>query len=338
MSMKQVKWPALFIGGVAALAILAGLVAWRAVERRRVQPVPILMYHHISAVDDSAWCVPTDVFERQMRSLRDQSYTSILPADLAAHQRWGKPLPRRPVIITFDDGYLDSLTVAEPILAKFGLCGIVYLITDCVGDSPALRKQFEGSDCLVWPEVRAMRRRGNLTFGGHAHTHRNLAVTGDPFPLVRECYLQIKKNAGFKPDSFCYPHGQYNERVVEAVRRAGFTTAMACEDAVAGSGPGVNLLTLPRVSVMGGRHRFGIVRAREKEAPGEVAARVSHAGVPLEVAPRLRGAPGAGWLPAKELRNGAEVEWCWTLRGPAVPDNALSLELWDKNRIFRLYP
>lgn len=336
--MKDAKWLGLFVGAVAALVILAALIAWRAVERQCVRPVPILMYHHIGVVEDSAWCVPPDVFERQLRFLHDRGYTGILPSDLAAHRRWGKPLPRRSVIITFDDGYLDSLAVAEPILKKYGLRGIVFLVTDCVGDSPERRKKFEGSDCLTWPEVRAMRRRGTLAFGGHSHIHRNLAVMENPFALARECYLQIKNNVGFKPDAFCYPHGEYNDRAVEAVRRAGFTTAMVCEDAVAKTGPGINLLTLPRVSVMGGRHRFAVTRAREKESAGEVVFQVRHEGVPLEAAPCLKGAPGEGWLPAKELRNGAEVEWRWTLATPAVPDQPLSLELWDRNLVLPLYP
>ncbi len=335
---RLINWGALIAVTCAGLAVLVALIAFRAVERHCEVTVPILMYHHVGPVEDSPWWVPPDIFERQLQSLREQGYTSILPSDLAAHWRWGKPLPLRPLIITLDDGYLDSLAVAEPLLAKYGFRAIVYLVTDCVGDCPERRKEIEGSNALTWTEVRAMRARGTMAFGGHSHLHQNLAVTEDPFAPIRECYLQIKKNAGFKPDSFCYPYGQYNGRAVEAVRRAGFTTAMVCEDAVARVGPGVNLLVLPRVSVMGGRHRFGIVRAREKEEPGEVVARVTHQGIPLEVAPRLKGVPGAGWLPAQALGNGAEVEWRWTLVPPVPPDDQLSLELWDRHRLLPLFP
>jgi peptidoglycan/xylan/chitin deacetylase (PgdA/CDA1 family) len=336
--MNRIRWQGVLIGAVALLAILAALAAWRAGERRRVQPAPILMYHHIGPAADSAWWVPPDVFERHLRSLREQGYTSIQPADLVAQRRWGQPLPRRPVIITFDDGYLDSLTAAEPLLVKYGFHGTVFLVTDCVGDSSDQRKQFEGADCLTWPEVRAMRARGVLTFGGHAHSHRNLVVANDPFSEARECYLQIKKQAGFKPDAFCYPHGEYNDRVLEAVRRAGWQTAMVCKDEVARTGPALDLLALPRVSVMGGRHKFLAARAPEKEAAGEIVFRVKHEGIPLEVAPRLPGAPDGGWLPPRELGNGAEIEWRWPASAPSAPGAPPALELWDRNRILRLYP
>jgi len=323
---------------LAAVVILAALVRGRIAEYRRIQAVPILMYHHIWNIDNSAWCVPPDVFERQMKFLRDRGYTSILPADLAAHQRWGSPLPSRPVIVTLDDGYLDSLTVAEPILRKYGLRGIVYLMTDSIGAVPDQRGRLEGADCLTWSEVRAMQARGTLTFGGHSHAHRNLAVAPNPLFLARECYRQIFRNGGFIPDSFSYPFGQYNERAVDAVRYAGFGTALACKDAVARTEPNLNLLALPRVSVMGGRHRFIVTRARDRESAGEVVFHVRHEGIPIEVTPRLKGITGDTWLSARELRHGAEVEWRWTLKTPSDRDKPLALEIWDKNRILLLYP
>ncbi|MCG2679529.1 MAG: polysaccharide deacetylase family protein [Kiritimatiellae bacterium] len=326
---------------LVALIILMALIGWRIMEYRRVQTVPILMYHHIGPAESSAWCVPPDVFERQMKFLHDQGYTSILPDELAAHQRWGSPLPRRPVIITFDDGYLDSMTMAEPILRKYGLRGMVYLITCCVGEAPDQRGQFEDADCLTWSEVRAIRQRGTLAFGGHSHSHQNLAVAGDPLSLIWECYQQISRNGGFAPDAFCYPHGEYNARAMDAVRRTGFSTAMVCEDTVARTGPGVNLLALPRISVMGGRHRFGITRERDKEAANEIVARVRHEGIPIEVAPCLKGLTdntAGAWLPARTFGNGTETEWRWTLKTPSDRDQPLSLELWDHNRILPLYP
>ncbi len=335
--MPRIKGRELLIGAAAALVVLAGLAGWGMAERRSVRAVPILMYHHVGAEENSAWWVPPDVFEGQMRALREGGYTCILPSDLAAHQRWGKPLPRRPVLLTFDDGYLDSLTAVEPILKQYGLRGIVYLITETIGEDPGRRGQYEGADCLTWAEVRAMRRRGVLTFGGHAHTHQNLAIMGDPYPPVQECSRQIQKQAGFKPDSFCYPHGQASAPAVDAVRRAGFSTAMVCEDTVAEIGPGVNLLTLPRVSVMGGRHRFSVTSA-PTNAAGEIGFRVRHEGVPIEVAARLKGAAGGGWLPARALGNGEEAEGRWSAPAPSARDQPLSLELWDRHRIIRLFP
>lgn len=331
---RRARARAVWLG--AGLFLLAVFAAARVCEMRRALTIPILMYHHVGYSETSVWSVTAEDFERQLRCLREQGYAAILPADLVANRRWGRRLPRRPVIITFDDGYLDSLTIAEPLLARNGMRGIVYLITDFVAAGPSQRRRFEGADCLTWPEVRAMRRRGTLAFGGHSHNHINLAAAADPFAQTRECYLQIKNNAGFKPDSFCYPYGQYNERAAAAVRRAGFSTAMACKDAPAAIGPGTDLFGLPRVSVMGGRRRFAVERAAEKETPGELVARVAHWGVPLTVAPRLLGAPGAGWLAERDLGNGVEVEWRW--RAQAAPDADLSLEIWDRHRVLRLYP
>jgi len=332
--LQYIAWAVIAIG--ALLAVMAG---WRYVESRRVRPVPILMYHHIGNTADSAWCIPVETFKNQMRDLCAQGFTSILPSDLIAHQTWGKPLPSRPVIITFDDGYLNTITIVEPILKRYGLRGIVYLITKEVSDTTKERRQFEGTDCLAWPEVLAMQERGTIVFGGHSHAHENLAIPDDPSPSIRECYKQLVDHGIKPPYSFCYPYGQYKEQTIKAVRRAGFTTAMVCEDAVANTGPGMNLLALPRVSVMGGRHQFNVSRLRAKEGPAEVIYRVAHEGVPMAVAPQLRindSRLQPKWLPFQDIGAG-QFEWRWMLANAADKQKPFQLEIWDKHRIFQLY-
>ena len=326
-------WP-LLLGGLA-LVVLGALSAWRWLDSRRPREVPILMYHRVAEVENSAWCVPSDIFERQMQFLRQQGYTSILPADLAAHQRWGSPLPKRPIIITFNDGFRDCLTTAEPILRQYGLRAIVFLITDDNGHAPEERRQFEGTDCLTWAEVHQARQRGTLAFGAHAHPHQNLSAAHNPLELTKASRKQIIRYGRFIPDAFSYPGGQYNERAIEAVRQAGFGTAVGCVNAVARTGRELNLLALPRVSVMGGRHRYQVARVPEEETDGEVIFRVRHEGIPIEVTPCLKSAAGASWLPPQVLKNGTEAEWRWTQAGN---DQTLQLELWDRCRILPLYP
>ncbi len=334
--MRRDLWRIIIIGAAGgALLILVLSLASRLQAQRHPRAVPILMYHRIAAVPDSAWCVSPDLFERQMRFLCEQGYNSILPADLAAYQHWGSPLPKRPVIITFDDGYLDSLTVAEPILRKYGLRGSVYLITDRIAANPAERCILEGVSYLTWPEVRAARRRGTLSFGGHGHSHQNMAVIADPFGLAAECYRQFIHCGGFIPDSFSYPFGQHNQRAQEAVAAAGFGTALACGDAMLSSAPDLNLLALPRISVMGGHHDFSL-QPVSTESASAVVWHVKHVGVPIAVTPHLRGLATSAWLPPQELDDGTEAEWRWQI--DPLSDSPGQLEIWDRHRLLPLYP
>ena len=167
----------------------------------------------------------------------------------------------------------------------------------------------------------------------------NLAAVADPYADIRECYLQLRRQGIRQPFSFCYPYGQYNARTIEAVKRAGFRSAMVCEDRVALTGKTINLLALPRVSVMGGEHAFHGNLLSASATPGEIVLHVMHTGIPMEVSPRLvlsGTTADQGWLPAVGISN-ADYEWRWPR--PANGSNAapVRLEIWDKHRLFLMW-
>ncbi|MEI8120576.1 MAG: polysaccharide deacetylase family protein [bacterium] len=316
---------------LAAVALL--------LNRSKTRPVriPILMYHKIGNAEDSPWWVATRDFENHLKGLRAEGYRSILPSDLVAHMRWGWPLPTKPVIITFDDGYLNILENAEPLLKQTGFRGVCYLITGRVGDSPLTRTAYEGIPTLTWPEVRAMQARGSVVFGGHSRSHANLRALADPRDEIVGCYRDLRKRGGFAPEGFCYPYGQYGEATLACVSRSRFTTAVTCEDGIATTGR-TNLLELPRVSVMGGWHRFHAERVDAVDKT--VSVRVSKEGRGLEAHPRL------AWTDAKGKRNG---DWLAPIQMSAIPvllkwkhDDARTgldpeLELWDNFHVVRYW-
>ena len=322
---------------LAAIVVLAGILLALRAETRRQYSVPILMYHEVGENTNSAWCIPLETFRSQMTSLREQGFNTILPSDIAAHRKWGKSLPRKPIIITFDDGYLSNLKIVEPVLKKNGLRAIVYLITGQTAETAAERRQYEGKYCLVWPEVCAMQKRRIFAFGGHSHTHRNLAVEANPLPQIAECRCRLLLHGIREPYSFCYPHGEYNQETIKAVKQAGFQTAVVCEDAVASIGPATNLFALPRVSVMGGSHEFKLLSKQVEPGKQALICRVFHAGIPIEISACLRGNGKTKeiWLPAREVSPG-EFELRFVLPTDIAGPERNLVEIWDKHRLFKL--
>lgn len=317
--------------------LLAGVLAGLMHSRRRVVEVPILMYHRIGDGVDSAWWVTPHDFEGHLQALREQGYKSILPSDLVAHQKWGWPLPVKPVILTFDDGYLNILENAEPLLERYGFCGVSYLITGAVGASPETRKSNEGTPVLVWPEIRAMQERGVISFGGHSRSHANLRAMADPAGEIAGCYRDIRKQGGFEPEGFCYPFGQFKEATRQAVIRGHFTSAMSCVDGTAMTGKGLDLLALPRVPVMGGLHRY---RAETTVAEGRITVRLLKEGREMEVNPRLvwktsTGGTAAVWLPPVTVTAAPVVVQADDPARQGGLDPAL--ELWDNYRVVRYW-
>lgn len=332
-------WKAASVAALPLLLAAAGLCARLAVSRNSPRNIPILMYHRIGEHADR-WSVSPRDFATHMRFLREEGYVGILPSDLAANRAWGKPLPERPVIITLDDGYRDAVTRAEPILKRYGFRAMVYLITGYVGADASKRKQYAGADCLTWDEVRAARRRGVLEFGGHSHTHTPLVRAPDPLAEASRCFQDIARYGGFTPDAFCYPHGMARERTAETVRRAGFSTAVICGDRIAAWGPDADLHLLPRVSAIGGSPAFSATHRREAGS-GDRMVVLRYRGASMQVRPCLApDAPDArrAWLDPVRL----DAEGSYELRWPAHAAGGdgrppARLEIWDSNRILRLY-
>jgi peptidoglycan/xylan/chitin deacetylase (PgdA/CDA1 family) len=186
--------------------------------------IPILMYHSIAepAADSRhpyfGTVTSPAVFEQQMRYLHDNGFQTLSPAEVFANGETSIRLVRKPVIITFDDGFRDFYTHAQPILAKFGFTAIVYLPTAYIQKATAT---FKGIDCLTWNEVRELSRAGVL-FGSHTVTHPILKeVAHDQLEAeLRDSKATIENELGFAIDSFAYPYAfpQHDREFVQRLR------------------------------------------------------------------------------------------------------------------------
>jgi peptidoglycan/xylan/chitin deacetylase (PgdA/CDA1 family) len=209
--------------------------------------VPILMYHYIRVnpvVTDRAGFVlsvtPLD-FESQIRFLASRGFTSVTMAELRQHLRNGKALPRKPVAITFDDGYDDAYTAALPVLQKYHMTATFYVITGFV-DRPRY---------LTWDEVLALDRAG-MEIASHTVSHPSLpslAFEAKSFQLMTS-EQTLESRLGHPVLDFCYPGGQLDVPTEQAVIRTGYLSATTTAFGYAALGD--DPFRLPRVRVSGG--------------------------------------------------------------------------------------
>ena len=196
--------------------------------------VPIVYYHRVESVppDFGSWgskrkrsflaydSLPT-AFEAQLDWLQAHGYTTILPRDLAAHWDHGARLPRRPVILAFDDGSKTWLRKVLPALKARGMVAEFYLTLDAIKHGN-----------LTWSQVRRLARAGN-GIGAHDVHHVQLAGVPHRKPASRKRMFRevdgarraILEHVGIAPDSMAYVGGGFNRRLIAQVRRAGYTTA-----------------------------------------------------------------------------------------------------------------
>ena len=127
----------------------------------RTLEVPILMYHRIAVLngDEPSVTVGLTVdpgeFQLQMAWLHDQGYTTITQLQLYNALMKGAPLPDKPIMLTFDDGYRGIATVAAPMMSQFGFVGTAYIITDRIAQNRKTAPTW-----LTWPQLRILEQRG----------------------------------------------------------------------------------------------------------------------------------------------------------------------------------
>jgi len=117
-------------------------------------PVPILMYHYLGeppVAEDAPYYVSERNFERQMRLLARQGFTSVSLADVLHHLHGERELPAPPVVITFDDGHRSFCSIGSPILEHHGMTATMFVITSRVGTA----------GYLTWEEITALDQRGH---------------------------------------------------------------------------------------------------------------------------------------------------------------------------------
>ncbi|HEX7222119.1 MAG TPA: polysaccharide deacetylase family protein [Candidatus Limnocylindrales bacterium] len=217
------------------------------------RPVPILMYHVIGDPPTSApfpdLYVPRRELRAQLRWLARSGYQAVTLGRVADAWNGRARLPRRPIVLSFDDGYRSHVTAALPLLAARDWPGVLNLdlsnLAPSWGISPA--------------GVRRLIAHG-WEIDAHSLTHADVSALGGA-ALAREVAgsrREIRRLFGVTPRFFCYPAGRYDADSVAAVRAAGFDGATTTEFGLAS--PRAGRFTLSRVRIDRGDGAAGLAR------------------------------------------------------------------------------
>ena len=185
-------------------------------RRLRYYP-PILGYHRVGAAcGDHVPTVSAEVFERHLEYLARRHYRVLSLEEVADCLEHRRPLPRRSTVITFDDGYVETYSIALPLLKRFGFPSIVFIAPGEVG--------WKGF--VTWDHVRAMAEQG-MSIGSHTVHHSYLPLV--PRQRLAEELVESKhliESQIDRPVHFIsYPIGGFTPEVQEIVREAGYRAA-----------------------------------------------------------------------------------------------------------------
>ncbi len=200
-----------------ALLTVLGLLLLVGVSLMCTAPgVPVLNYHQIEEKNGNPLTLWPDQFEAQMAYLADEGYTTITIDEMMDALENGTPLPEKPVIITFDDGYADNYEYAYPILKKYGFKATIFLIYDFTNTYP---------NYLTWEQINEMKESGLIHFESHTMTHANLAELNSADELrheIADSHDLLSEKLGYDMHYIAYPGGRVNAEIEEITRAAGY--------------------------------------------------------------------------------------------------------------------
>lgn len=214
----------------------------------------ILAYHAIADLGDdprlAEYGVPPRLFEEQLDALIGAGWSFVaLDAVLAGLAGEGA-LPRKALLLTFDDAYADLLEVACPIMAERGLPGVVFAVAGKLGGTNEWDNRHRATtlDLLDADGLRAVEANG-IEVGSHTVSHH-------PLTELPEAELEgeiagaaaLLEQAGLpRPRTFSYPYGEWGPEIAAVARNAGYAASFTVEPGIVRDGADPH--TLPRIEV-----------------------------------------------------------------------------------------
>lgn len=225
-------------------------------------PLSILMYHQVGVfarpdAHRAVFC-HVDRFRAQMAYLKALSFQVLSMDQAMACLFGGAPLPKRSVVITFDDGYENFREHAWPVLQAHGFPATVFLVSDLIGKNARwLGKDFaDHPDLMSASTVRQLATEG-VNFGSHACSHPRLSQLSDEQMRheVFDSKRALEDILGQAVPDFCYPYGDYNARTRDLVEQAGYRSGLTCIKGPANTAH--NPFEIPRKAISYGDNLIG---------------------------------------------------------------------------------
>ncbi len=209
--------------------------------------LPILMYHALVSESkyQNTYFIDPDIFASDLQYLKENGYTTVTVSDLIAYVNNEAPLPEKPVMLTFDDGYYNNYLYAYPLLKENGMKAVFSPVGKFTDDYSMIHNTHEYYAYLTWDHLREMELSGAVEIQNHSYNlHSNDSIK----PIMKrssetdEEHVKRLQNdlSHFQsraedfllktPSAFVYPYGAYNQEIETLVRELGFQATFSCRE------------------------------------------------------------------------------------------------------------
>lgn len=235
--------------------------------------LPCFTYHHVDPKLNNKIAITPATFEAQLKVLKDEGFHPITARQLAEHHAKGTPLPDKPVMITFDDGWKNQYEYAAPLLRKYGFVATFFINPQPIGRGSAymtramveeLAKAGDDIESHTWTHLALTRRNTESQLDFQNRSLKQLTLANE----------WLKQVLGRKPVALCYPFGYYDVEAVSRAMAAGYQVAFTTDEGVADARPWdamvMKRFTVSRADSVAGfqaRLHSGVLEARDIQPP-----------------------------------------------------------------------
>ena len=187
--------------------------------------LPVLLYHRVvnnrSEHGKHKIYIYAKQFERQLAFLKKNEYKTLTLSDLEFYHTMDPRTPK--VIITFDDGYEDNYNIVFPLLKKYNLTAVIFLVSNLTRNEWGIAEGEPAFNLLSDEQISEMQHYG-IEFGSHTQTHRDLLrlKPEEAFIEINESKKDLEKRIGVPISTFAYPFGGLDENIKKMVENSGY--------------------------------------------------------------------------------------------------------------------
>lgn len=208
--------------------------------------MPILMYHSI-VNQPSRWgtyVISADELEADLKYIQQQGYTTVTIADLICYVYDGMPLPEKPIMLTFDDGYYNNYLYAVPLLQKYHMRAVLSIVGHYTDQYSLVKESDPAYSHMTWEQVKEVADSGVMEIQNHSYNLHTIGssrtasmkVSGESIEHYRTVLISdairlqamIDRVTGRLPEGFTYPFGLISNDSTPILRQLGFRATLSC--------------------------------------------------------------------------------------------------------------
>lgn len=240
---------------ITALLLVSGIFA---VPRGSVETsaenktqLPVVMYHQVTKNINrtGAYCITLSQLENDLKFLQEKGYEPVNVEQLINHVKSGAPLPEKPIIITFDDGYETVYSYVAPLLEEYGMCAVASVVGAYTDMYTQMNDHTLSYSYMTWDEVAELAEDNIIEIQNHSYDlhktdnsgrHGAQKVSGETVSEysaflnddIGKMQKLLTEKTGKKPQAFTYPFGSYSKESKQIIKAMGFDAAFVCEERI----------------------------------------------------------------------------------------------------------